>query len=98
MTNSKPPASKRSTPTPISPWHLCRQHLFAVARVVKRTGIREVSRRAKMAHSVVARFATDPTAVQILSVYAIMDAVGYQFSLKSPAKQPRTEKRKTAAT
>lgn len=69
-----------------SPWHLARQHAYAVARSVKQIGIREVARRAKVGHMVVSRFVHDPTAKSVTDLYMIAHAVGYKVDLKLVTK------------
>jgi hypothetical protein len=74
---------KQITP---SPWHLARQHAYAVARSVKQIGIREVARRAKVGHMVVSRFVHDPTAKSVTDFYQIANAVGFVIDLKLVTK------------
>jgi hypothetical protein len=82
----------------ISPWHLCRQHLAIIARKVKEEGIREIGRRAKESHTIVARFSHTPEAVGIQSIYRIADAVGMTFRLEIQPNLPGTSPIRKKAT
>lgn len=81
-----------------SPWHLCRQHLFLIAKKVKEKGIRAVAREVKEVHSVVARFARTPEAVSIQTIYKIANEVGMIFRLEIQPNLQNTEKSKINPT
>lgn len=81
----------------ISPWHLCRQHLAVIARKIKEVGIREVARKSKETHTIVARIVHDPSKVNINTLYNVANVVGMVFRLEVQENLPNTEKSKVAS-